>query len=278
MTSGQSCADPKDDKAGHEKIGRGASRQFGFGSKWVVIEHMRKQGSQWLAAVLLAAAPAWAAGKPAQKVATGQPANLQQVLALMDQSAPKFQSVQADINVDLYTAVVQDHEMQKGVTAFRRANGAMQMATTINKGQPGENDLLYRNGELDFYQPGTKQETIISAGANRGEFDSLLATGFGATGKELSQTWTVTFKGMEDVGGVSTARLELVGKDPKIRNNFSQVTIWVDLSRDISMKQTMVQPDGDSRTVTYSNVRYNKPVSDKLFELHIAPGTQVTHR
>ena len=200
----------------------------------------------------------------------------------MDRSAAQFQSVEAEIAVDLYTAVVQDHEFQKGTTAFRRAGGSMEMATTINKGQQGETDLLYKNGQLEYYLPQRKSETIFSAGANRQEWDSLLATGFGATGKELASAWTVKFDGMDasvpTAGGAPTAKLELVSKDARVRNNFSQVTIWVDLSRDISMKQIFLQPDGDSRTVTYSNIRYNKPVNDKLFELKVAAGTQVQRR
>jgi len=219
-----------------------------------------------------------ATGHPAQKNGAGQPATLQQVLSQMDAAAAQFHSVEANLNVDLYTAVVQDHEMQKGAAAFRRVNGSMEMATTINKGQPGETELLYKDGQLDYYLPGQKQETIFSAGANQGEWDGLLATGFGATGKDLSQAWTLKFDGMENVGGVSTAKLELVSKDPKIRSYFSQLTIWVDLSRDISLKQVMLQPDGDSRTATYSDIRYNQRVADSLFTLHVAPGTQVTRR
>ncbi|HEX4039564.1 MAG TPA: outer membrane lipoprotein-sorting protein [Acidobacteriaceae bacterium] len=243
---------------------------------------MRSKGSQWVVVVAaLAVGTAWAA-PPAQKDTSSQPQNLQDALAQMDRSATAFQSVQADIAVDLYTAVVQDHEFQKGTTAFRRTRGAMEMATTINKGQEGETDLLYRNGQLDYYLPQRRQETILSAGANRQEWDSLLATGFGATGKELASAWTVKFDGMDKsvpaTGGAPTAKLELVSTDAKVRSNFSQVTIWVDLSRDISMKQIFLQPDQDSRTVTYSNIRYNKPVNDKLFQLKVASGTQIQRR
>jgi len=207
-----------------------------------------------------------------------QDANLQRVLNQMDASAAKFEDLQADIAVDNYTAVVQDHEMEKGMTAFRRVAGSMEMVTILDKGQPGERDLLYKNGALSFYQPGQKQETIFSAGANKAEYDSLLATGFGATGKDLAAAWTVTLQGMENIGGTPTATLDLVSKQANIRNNFSHLTIWIDPARDISLKQIMVQPDGDSRTVTYSNIRYNAHLPASLFNLHLAAGTQVQHR
>lgn len=212
--------------------------------------------------------------------AFAQAPNVQTVLSQMDASAAKFQDVQADITVDLFTQVVQEHEIQKGTTAFRRVNGQLEMATKIetDNGDPAERDLLYKNGELDFYQPALKQETIFSAGKNRAEYDSLLATGFGATGKSLSSAWDVKLLGMEPVGGVQTAKLDLVPKQDNIRNNVSHITIWVDLNRDISLRQIMYQPSGDTRTVTYSNIRYNSSVPASLFALHVAPGTQVQRK
>jgi len=207
-----------------------------------------------------------------------QDANLQKVYAQMDASATKFQDVQADISVDNFTAVVQDHQIQKGSTAFRRAGSSIEMAMTLDKSQPGERDILYRNGELDYYQPGAKQETIFSAGANKSEYDSLLATGFGATSKDLNAAWQVTYQGMEAIDGVQCAKLDLVPRLANIRNNISKLTIWVDLARDISLKQVMMQPDGDSRTVTYSSIRYNTHLPGSLFSLKVASGTQVQHR
>lgn len=206
--------------------------------------------------------------------------DLQSVLSQMDASAAKFQDCQADFTADLFTQVVQEHEIQKGTTAFRRVGGALEMATKIetDNGQAAERDLLYKNGELDFYQPGLKQETVFSAGANRDEYDSLLATGFGASGKSLTAAWDVKLLGMESVGGTQAAKLDLTPRQANIRNNVSHITIWVDVSRDISLKQVMFQPSGDTRTVTYSNIRYNVPLTASLFTLHVAPGTQIQRR
>lgn len=234
--------------------------------------NMRKMG-----VALLLTAAVWGTEAPAQS--SVPPANLQAVMSQMDAAAPKFQDAEADISVDLYTALVQEHRTQSGTSAFRRAGGAMEMVMHLAAAadQP-ETDLLYRNGELDVYQPAQKQETILSAGANRGEYDSMLATGFGATSKDLDEAWAVTFQGMESVGDVQAAKLDLVPKDQSIRNNFSHFIIWVDLARDISLKQVMVQPDGDTRTATYTNIRYNQHPAAKMFTLKVPGGTQVTHR
>lgn len=207
-----------------------------------------------------------------------QDEKLEDILKQMDVSSAKFRDVQADIAVDNYTAVVQDHQTQKGIIAFRRADGATQMAMALDKGQPSERDILYRNGELDFYQPEAKQETIIAAGANKAEYDSLLPTGFGASGTDLRAAWDITFEGMETIDGAQTAKLDLVPKQQNIRNNFSHIIIWVDPTRDISLKVIMLQPSGDSRTATYSNIRYNSHVPGSLFTLKVASGTQIQRR
>jgi outer membrane lipoprotein-sorting protein len=238
-----------------------------------------RQPKTFIGTVILLIAVDCSVMAPAPLHAQTPAPSLQSVLSQMDASAPKFQDTEADITVDQYTAVVQDHQTQTGSTAYRRVTGSMEMVIHLQAGNgAAATEVLYKNGELDVYQPAASSETIISAGNNRGEYDSMLATGFGATGKELSAAWTITAQGMESIDGVPTAKLDLVPKDPNIRNNFSHFTIWVDLTRDISLKQIEFQPDGDSRTVTYSNIRYNKRPAPSLFTLHVAPGTQVTHK
>lgn len=227
----------------------------------------------FLKAALAASALLCACGAGAQNP------SLQNVYAQMDKAAAKFQSVEADISVDRYTAIVQEHSTQSGTTAFQRAGGSIEMAMHLNAGSDDpETMILYKNGELEMYQPAQKTETVLATGANRSEADAMLTTGFGAGSKDLQANWEVTFEGTETVGGVPCAKLDLVSKQQNMKNNFSHVTVWVDLTRDISMKQVMYQPDQDTRTATYSNIRYNKPVEEKTFTLKVASGTQVTHR
>jgi outer membrane lipoprotein-sorting protein len=197
----------------------------------------------------------------------------------MDAAAEKFSSVEADISVDRYTAVVQEHSTQTGTTAMRRERGSMEMAMHLKAGSDDpETYILYKNGEADVYYPAQKTETVISAGANRSEFDSMLTTGFGASSKDLAANWDVTFQAMEAVGGVQCAKLDLVSKQQNVKNNFSHVTVWIDLTQDVSRKVVMVQPDGDTRTATYTNIRCNQKLADNVFKLNLPSGVQVTKR
>jgi outer membrane lipoprotein-sorting protein len=206
--------------------------------------------------------------------ALAQSADLQKVLSQMDAASAKFQSAQADFVADTYTAVVQSHDVQKGTIAFRRAGGATQMIMHVktDEGQPSLKDVLYKNGELDYYQPAVKQETILKAGSN---YDRYFSLGFGGSGKDLAANWNINYQGTETIDGVETAKLDLTPKTPS--DQFTHITIWIDAKRGVSLKQQVFQDSGDSRTAAYSNIKLND-VPASAFTLQIAPGTQVSTR
>ncbi len=204
--------------------------------------------------------------------APAQNADLQKVLSEMDAASAKFQSAEADFVWDQYTAVVQSHDYQKGTIAFRREGGAIEMIAHVKteNDQPAPKDVLYKGGELDFYQPALKQVTIFKAGGN---IERYLTLGFGGSGKDLTANWNVTYQGTETIDGVQTVKLDLTPKQPGGNQQFTHITIWVDPKRGISLKQQVFQESGDWRTALYSNIKVNS-VPASAFELQLAPGTQ----
>jgi outer membrane lipoprotein-sorting protein len=204
--------------------------------------------------------------------ALAQNADLQKVLTDMDTAAARFQSAQADFAWDQYTAVVQSHDYQKGTIAFRRVGNATEMVARVktDNDQPAVKDVLYKGGELDFYQPELKQETILNAGAN---VERYLTLGFGGSGKDMAANWNIAYQGKETIDGVETAKLDLTPRQPSGNDQFTHITVWIDAKRAISLKQQVFQQSGDSRTAQYSNIKMNS-VPASAFALQLAPGTQ----
>lgn len=206
--------------------------------------------------------------------AFAQNADLQKVLSEMDAASTRFQSAQADFAADSYTAVVQNHDVQAGEIAFRRAGGATEMIMHVktDEGQPSLKDVLYKNGELDYYQPTVKQETILKTGS---DYERYLTLGFGGSGKDLASDWNIKYLGTETIDGVETAKLDLTPKTPS--DQFTHILVWIDAKRGVSLKQQVFQDSGDSRTAIYSNIKLND-VPASAFALHIASGTQVSRK
>lgn len=226
-----------------------------------------------VAACLLASASQLAQASPLAQGA--QNAQLSKVLGEMNTASEHFHSAAANIEADMYTAVVEQHEEQGGTIAFRRKGSSVEMKLHITSegGQAANRELLYKDGVLDIYEPNLKQETIMRAGKNRELAETFLTLGFGGSGSDLEKEWHITFEGMETLDGVKVAKLDLVSDNQSVRDNFSHVTIWIDPLRSITYKQELFEPSGDTRTVTYSQVRYNTPLPDSLFHIKVERGT-----
>jgi outer membrane lipoprotein-sorting protein len=202
-------------------------------------------------------------------------ADLQKVITQLNTAAAKFSSAQADFVWDQYTAVVQEDDLQTGTIYFERKKGVTWMAAYIKQdnGKDVRKTVVYDGAEVDFYQPEIKQMTIVRAGANRSQFESFLTLGMGGSGADLEANWKVSLQGSETIDGVSVAKLDLVPVQQKVLDTFTHVTIWVDPTRGINLKQIFYEASGDKRTVTYKNIRYNQPIADTIFHIETAPGT-----
>lgn len=209
----------------------------------------------------------------------GPKEELDRVLAQLDVASSHFQSAQADFAWDQYTAVVQNHDVQKGTIAFRRGSKSVAMVAHIktDNDQPSPKDVLFKDGEVRLYQPQIKQETVLAAGANRQQYESYSTLGFGGSGRDLAAQWNISYGGSEKIDGVETAKLDLTSKHPSPNNMFTHITIWVDPVHSTSLRQQFFEPSGDVRTATYTSILLNKS-SDGMFELKVPKGTTVIHK
>jgi outer membrane lipoprotein-sorting protein len=197
-------------------------------------------------------------------LARAQSCDTGKVLAQMDAASAKFRSTQADFKWDVLQSVVNEHDIQSGTIYFERQGDSTSMAAYIK--QPAEKSVFFNGSTLTLLQPEIKQETLFSAGSNRGQYESFLTLGFGGSGKDLQQNWTVTCDDMEPIDGVQTAKLDLKPKQQSVANTFSHVTVWIDPTRSLSLKQIFYEPSGDNRTATYTGIKYNTKISADVFK------------
>jgi outer membrane lipoprotein-sorting protein len=197
-------------------------------------------------------------------MAHAQSCDTAKVLAQMDAASAKFQSTQADFKWDVLQSVVNEHDVQSGTVYFARHGGSTSMAAYIK--QPAEKTVFFNGGTLTLLQPDIKQETLFSAGSNRGQYESFLTLGFGGSGKDLQSNWTVNCQGTESIDGTQTAKLDLKPKQQSVANMFSHVTVWIDPARSLGLKQIFYEPSGDNRTATYTGIKYNTKIPAEMFK------------
>ncbi|HEX7159563.1 MAG TPA: outer membrane lipoprotein-sorting protein [Edaphobacter sp.] len=206
-----------------------------------------------------------------------KPGELDAVLRQMDAASAKFNSAQADFRWDFFELVVKETTSQNGTIFFLKNGGKLEMGAKI---QPPQAKLVeYRNGIVRMFDPVSNHLTVLNGTRNRAQYESFLTLGFGGSGSDLAKAWTITDGGAETLNDgakqIETRKLDLVSKDPTVRNTFTHITIWVDPARAISLKQQFFTPAGDYRTAVYTNIRYNQPVDTKPFAIKTNSKTTV---
>ena len=202
-----------------------------------------------------------------------QAQNLEAVLNSMDQAAANFHSAQCDFVWDQYQKVVDDHDYQKGTMYFRRQGDDVEMAADITS--PDKKYVVFTKGVVSYYQPAIDQVTEYNAGKNKADFESFLVLGFGGGGHALSQSYDVSYAGMEQAQGINAAKLVLTPKSTRVRGMFQTITLWIDPARGISVQQKMDEPSGDYRLTKYSNIEINHKISNDAFKLKTSGHTKV---
>ncbi|HEY6765326.1 MAG TPA: outer membrane lipoprotein carrier protein LolA [Candidatus Sulfotelmatobacter sp.] len=203
-------------------------------------------------------------------------AGLDAVLKKMDSAAASFRSTQADFEWNQYQKVVDETDVQKGTVYYRRSGKEIDMMAHVK--EPDQKFVLYKDGKLQVYQPKIEQVIVHDMGTNRTEMESYLVLGFGGSGQDLFKAFDVTYGGDETIDGVSTGKLVLAPKSDKVKNTFTQIILWIDLARGISVQQKFVTPQGDFRLAKYMRIRINDKMPNDVFQLKTSGKTQtITH-
>ena len=212
-----------------------------------------------IAMLLLAARPALAAPTAADEK--------EKVLRRLDEAAKNFRSTQADFQFDsVETDPIHEDDVQKGTVYYERKAGAFQMAAHIREfnGKPAPKVYAYSDGAVKLYEPMIDQLTTFTKAA---QYESWFMLGFGASGKDLEQKWEIKYIGSETLDGVKTEMLEMVPKDPAIRQNLSKVTMWVDPERAVSLKQVLNFGPTEYKVCVYFNISVNQTLPAGVFTL-----------
>ena len=203
--------------------------------------------------------------------------DLKTVLAKLDTAAANFRSTSADFEFDsIQTDPVPNKEVQKGTVYYERKGKDFQMAAHIDQenGKSSPKIYTFSKGVFRLFEKLTNQVTIYK----NDKLGGYLLLGFGASGKDLSDKWDITYGGEETIDGVKTEKLDLVAKDPAVRKNLLKVTVWMDTARGVSLKQVFDQGEGQSRVCVYFNFKFNQPLPSGVFTFKTDSKTTTVNR
>ena len=198
--------------------------------------------------------------------AAQQSPQLKATLEKLDAASTHFTSAQADFHKTFYNALLKiDEDPQDGSIYFIRSKSSLEMG--LKNTGPAARTVEYRSGTVRVYNPGLNCYDSVS----KPGIETYLTLGFGGSGTELAKAWNITDDGSETIDKTKVEKLELTPKDPNVQASITRFTLWIDLTRGVSLKQVLLAPSNDLQTATYTNITLNKKIDTKPYAIKGKP-------
>jgi outer membrane lipoprotein-sorting protein len=134
--------------------------------------------------------------------------------------------------------------------------------------------VAFSGTKVEVFYPKINTVQEFDIGKNRGLLDQFLLLGFGGSGKELANAYTITVKGGETIDGVATTHLVLNPKSSKVRELVKSVELWIPDGKAQPIRQKFVEPSDDYMEVTYRDLKLNPSLSASDLQLSLPTGVK----
>ena len=198
--------------------------------------------------------------------------DLAAVFARMDQAAPKFKGMRADMKRVSHTAVMNDDSTETG-TIVVKVPKPHEYRMLINFREPDQKMVGIVGTTAEMFLPKANEVQVCNFGKGRkGEIEQFLRLGFGSNSKEILDAYTVTYGGPETVAGEKSTRIVLVPKSADVANMFPKFELWIADSNGISVQQKMYEKGGNYTLATYPKMKLESNISDSEVKLNLPKG------
>jgi outer membrane lipoprotein-sorting protein len=186
------------------------------------------------------------------------------ILGRMDQAAPHFHAMSADVQMTTYTAIIGDKTVENGTLKMQRLKSGDVRAIIDFSGQTDAREIAFLGRIIRIYYPNLNSYQDYDVGKNTDVLNQFLLLGFGSSGKDLARSYAITAQGSEKVAGQDTTKLLLVPNDPKVKDRLSKIEMWILNDAAYPIQQQFFEPSGNYRIVTYTNVKIDPSMKGTL--------------
>jgi outer membrane lipoprotein-sorting protein len=208
----------------------------------------------------------------------GLQSKLDELLSKMHAAGRAIKTYQAKVVQEKRYGQIGGGEVHRGDLAFRHEpqnRDKVRMRYYDSDGAVNQ-DVLIDGDRVTLYQPKIAQATETSRRAQaqkNPEFD-FIATPYTSVAS-LKEHYSISYPRDENLGSVSTAVLELV---PKVKGSITGYTLWIDKSSWLPIKYRAVTQNGDTTSLTLSEIKINPKLLGDVFKLNLPKGTNVVHK
>jgi len=204
--------------------------------------------------------------------ATLTAATVNDALAKMNETGPSFRGMTANLTRVTFTKVLNEKTTESGTIRLRKQGKELQ--TFIEFTQPDPKLVAFHGRKAEIFLPKLNTVQEYDLGKQSDLLDQFLLVGFGTTGKDLTANYSPKLVGEETVAGQKTWHLDLTPLNPKVKDKFRRLDLWLDETGGYPVQQRFVQPSGDYYLFTYADVKLNPALTDDALKLKLPKGVK----
>jgi outer membrane lipoprotein-sorting protein len=204
----------------------------------------------------------------------------QQLLQRLDLAAAHFKSMSATVTYVTHTDVIDENSTEVGKVVMRKV-GPGEVQGLINFTAPNERTVTFEKRQVQIYYPKIKTVQVYDLAQHGEELDKFLMLGFGSSGTELAKDYKMNALGTEplkEMQGVVAIHLELIPKTGEAQKYIKKIELWIPEQGDAyPLREKITEPSGDSRTMTYADLKINPPLPPDALKLKTPSGVKTEH-
>jgi outer membrane lipoprotein-sorting protein len=202
-----------------------------------------------------------------------------ELLQRLDNAANHFESMSATVTYLTHTDVIDENATETGEVVMKKA-GPGELQGLINFTAPNPRSVTFEKRNVQIYYPKIKTVQVYDLEEHGEQLDKFLMIGFGTSGTELAKDYTMTVLDTDKVKetpGVQAVHLELNPKSGKIQKYVKKLELWIAVPEHgdpYPLREKITEPSGDSRTMTYGNLKINPQLPPDALKLKLPPGVK----
>ena len=197
--------------------------------------------------------------------------DLNQIFSHMNESAKRLRTLSADLEYTKVTVLVNDFSTESGKMYFRNSKSP---DILIDFKEPAPKVILFRKDKAEIYQPKINQIQEFDLSKHAGLIQQFLLLGFGTNSKELQKVYQVKYLKEAQLGGDTTALLELTPREEQLAAQLSKIELWISEESWLPVQQKFYEAGGDYSVAHYSSVKVNRNLPSSTFQVHAAKGAK----
>jgi len=202
-------------------------------------------------------------------------ADLSEILSRMNDAGRRLHTLSANLEYTNVTVLVNDKSTEEGHLFFSKGAKGKSAEIRIEMQQPDSKIMLFKKNKAQIYMPKINQLQEYNLEQKSGLVEGFFLLSFGAETGDLRKSYDIKYLKEEELGGDTTAVLELTPIKQSIAVQLTKIQMWVSEDSWMPAQEQFFETSGNYLIARYTGIKVNLKLPASTFEIHTAPGAKV---